>query len=103
MSKAAKIECEDTRLNRIEREVGEIRSRVFNGLASEIRKEMDQAIGGLRNLVVGILIALFLAMAGSIIADRASQASATAENTRNYKAIMELVDKLDDHVEQTKP
>jgi tetrahydromethanopterin S-methyltransferase subunit G len=99
VSKAAKRESDDTRLDRIEREIGEIRARVYNGLASEIRKEMDKSLDSIRGLIIGILISLLLALAGIIVESRFSNSAATAENMRNYKAIVDLqtqVEKIQD-------
>ncbi len=94
-AKATKRESDDTRLDRIEREIGEIRARVYNGLASEIRKEMDKSLGSIRGLIIGILISLLLALAGIIVQGRFSDSASTAENLRNYKAIIDLNAKMD--------
>jgi hypothetical protein len=91
-------EEQEKRLSEIETDIKEIRKRIFNGLAQELRQEVDKSVGGVRAMVIGILISMLLGLAGIIIEGRISSGASTDENMRNYKAILELDQKVDEHI-----
>ena len=47
-------------LEDMKKQVDEVHHRVYNGLGLELRKEVKDEIGGVRNLFIGILIAMIL-------------------------------------------
>jgi hypothetical protein len=87
---------------RVAKQIEEVHARVFNGLPMEIRKEVKDEIGKVNRLIVSILLAMFLALAGIVVEGRVSSSQASAENAKNYRAIIDIGAKLDKHVEQTK-
>lgn len=82
----------------VQKQIDEMHSRVFDGLGKEIREEVKKEVGGIRNLFIGILISLVLALAGIVVEGRISSSMATSENERNYKAIVDIGLKLDRHI-----
>jgi hypothetical protein len=81
-------------------DVKQIRARVYNGLGNELRAEVAKEIGGIRNLLIGVLISLVLALTGIVIQGRSSTAQSTEENNRNYAAILQLDKKLELHLQE---
>jgi hypothetical protein len=88
-------------LEKLNLKMEEIHHRVYNGLGQELRQEVGKELSGMRRLVIGILIALLLSLAGIIVEGRTSSTTASQENLRNYKAIVDLEMKLDYHLQQT--
>jgi hypothetical protein len=107
--------CAETR-----NEIVEVRKRVYNGMAAELRSEVKEEFkvvrdefntsidavkkqvrsvnGGTRKLLIGIAISLFMLMAGGIIEGVWSSKQASTENDRNLRAILELDKKLEIHL-----
>jgi hypothetical protein len=89
--------------------VHEMHRRVFNGMAKEILKEVDEKVekiretvdkrldgvdkklGSSQKLVIGVMIAILLALAGIVIESRVS-------NEKNYKAIIDIGTELSNHI-----
>jgi hypothetical protein len=86
----------------VEADIKAIKMRVFNGMALELRHEIERSVGGVRSMVIGILISILLGLSAIVIESRISANAATAENLRNYKAIIDLDMKVDRHIEATK-
>ncbi len=78
--------------------INQMHGRLYNGLGKEIRQEVKEEISGLRNLVVGILIALVLALAGIVIEGRVSSNQSSIENAKTYKAIIDVGSRLENHI-----
>ena len=90
-------------LSLLQKQVDAIHTRVYNGLGKEIRDEVAKELAGMRKLVIGILIALLLSLAGIIVEGRVSSNQASAENYRNYKAIVDIGSQLENHIIRTAP
>jgi hypothetical protein len=90
-------------LNQLRKQVEEVHHRVFNGLGKEIREEVQKELAGVRKLVIGILVALLLALAGIIVEGRVSSNQASTENNKNYKAIIDIGSELREHIILTEP
>lgn len=90
-------------LEELRYEITKVRDRVFNGLGKDIREEVNKELAGLRNLVIGILVALLLSLAGIVVEGRLSSQQASSENDRNYKAIVDVGAKLEEHIILTEP
>ena len=80
------------------KKVEEVRTRVYNGLAKEIREEVKQEISGIQKLILGLLISIVLTFGGIIAAGQWAASKATDESMRNYKAIVEIGEKLNAHI-----
>lgn len=85
--------------------VHEMHRKVFNGMAKEILKEVDdkldklkstvdRKLGATQKLVLGILIAILLALAGIVIEGRVN-------SEKNYKAIVDIGTELSNHINAT--
>jgi hypothetical protein len=85
-------------LNLLRKQVDAIHTRVYNGLGKEIREEVQKELAGVRKLVIGILVALLLALAGIVVEGRVSTNQSSAENERNYKAIIDISSELRNHI-----
>ena len=83
--------------------VDAIHDRVYNGLGKDIRDEVNKEVSGLRNLILGILVALLLSLAGIVIEGRVSSNQVSVENNRTYRAIVDIGSKLENHVILTEP
>lgn len=79
-----------------------VHDRVYNGLGKELRQEIKTEVGAVRSLVIGILVALILALAGIVVEGRVSAGQASTENNRNYQAIVDIGSRLDNHIILTK-
>jgi len=90
-------------LDRLQDRVDAIHDRIYNGLGMEIRNEVKEEICAVRNLFIGVLIAVMLALAGVVIEGRVSSGQATSENDRNYKAIIDIGSRLENHIIRTVP
>lgn len=90
-------------LTRLQNQIDAIHSRLYNGLGFELRKEVKEEISGVRNLFIGVLVALMLSLVGVVVEGRISSKQATVENDRNYKAIIDIGSRLDNHIIRTKP
>ena len=88
--------------------------RIFNGMAKEIREEvanriaeinnkLEEKIASVQKLVVGILIALLLSLAGIIVESRVSANQSSIAAEKNYKAIVDIGSKLEAHIILTEP
>lgn len=84
--------------DRLQRQVDEMHTRIFNGLGKELRQEMKDEIGGVRNLFIGVLVSLLVIFGGIVVEGRVSAGQASSENNRNYKAIVDLSLKLEQHI-----
>jgi len=93
--------AEDARLGEMHDEIEKIRARVYNGLGAELRKEVADALRGTNSLVVGLLVAMFLALAGIVIQDRLASEQRSLENDKTYAAVMALDKKLDLHLQES--
>jgi hypothetical protein len=100
----------DEKVSKIEATVDKLCGRIFNGMAKEIRDEvsekirevndkLEKKIGAVQKLVIGILIALLLSLAGIVIESRMAASVSSEESTRNYKAILDLNNALTKHIE----
>ena len=87
----------------LRKKVDAIHDRVYNGLGKDIRDEVDKEVNGLRNLILGILVTLLLSLAGIVIEGRVSSNQASVENNRNYKAIVDIGSRLENHIIRTGP
>jgi hypothetical protein len=96
-------ELDQVTVTRLQAQIDEIHTRVYNGLGKELRQEVARGLAATNRLVMGILIALLLSLAGIIIEGRWSANQATAENDRNYKAIIDIGSRLDNHIIRTTP
>ncbi len=85
-------------LEDMKKQVDEVHHRVYNGLGLELRKEVKDEIGGVRNLFIGILIAMILSLSAIVVEGRVSANQASSENDRNYRAILEIGSKLENHI-----
>jgi tetrahydromethanopterin S-methyltransferase subunit G len=85
----------------IKADIKEIKKRVFNGMALELRREIERSVGGVRTMVIGILISMLLGLSAIVIEGRISANAATQENLLNYKAILDLDMKVDRHIGAT--
>jgi hypothetical protein len=96
---------EDNRsvLNLLRKQIEEVHHRVFNGMPKEIREEVQKELAGVRKLVIGILVALLLALTGIVVEGRVSTNQASAENNRTYKAIIDISSELRNHILLTEP
>ena len=83
-------EIQNERIDNIQTKIGEMSERVFNGLGKEIREEVKKEIDGVRFLVISVLISMLLGLTGIIIEGRLSTNQSAQENTRNYKAILDI-------------
>ena len=81
---------EERRMGCVEADLRDIKTRVYNGLGAELRKEVNAASRGTLNIVVGLLVALLVALAGAVLMNKYSSDVSTTENMRNYKAILDL-------------
>jgi len=88
---------------KIQERLDAIHDRVYNGLGKDIRDEVNKEVSGLRNLILGILIALLLSLAGIIIEGRVSSNQISMENNRNYKAIVDVASELRNHIILSEP
>lgn len=99
------------RMEAIEKSVSDIKERIYNGMGAELRKEINGELtdlrkdfkdenSGTRKLVVGILVTLVLSLVGIIVEGRFSSQKSTDENSRNYKAILQMEAKLEAHVDR---
>lgn len=89
---------DERRLLIIESDIKDIKMRVFNGMSLELRHEIARSVGGVRTMVIGILISMLLGLSAIVIEGRISANAATTENMRNYKAILDLDAKVDRHI-----
>jgi hypothetical protein len=80
-----------------------VHNRVYDGLGAELRKEIKEEISSVRNLFFGILIALLLSLVAIIVEGRVSANQVSIENTKNYKAIIDIGSKLQNHIILTSP
>lgn len=85
----------------MEVDIKAIKARVFNGIALELRHEIERSVGGVRTMVIGILISMLLGLSAIVIEGRISANAATQENLLNYKAILDLDMKVDRHIGAT--
>jgi hypothetical protein len=85
-------------LSLLQKQVDAIHERVYNGLGKEIRDEVAKEVGGLRALVVSILVALLVSLAGIVITGQLNSNTRSAENDRNYKAIIDIGSRLENHI-----
>jgi hypothetical protein len=90
-------------LSKLQKQVEAVHQRVYNGLGKEIRQEVAKELAGMRSLVIGILIALLLSLAGIVIEGRVSSNQSSVENNRNYKAIVDIGSRLENHIIRTMP
>jgi hypothetical protein len=98
------------KVTKIENTVDKLHGRIFNGMAKEIRDEvseriekvndkLEKKIVSVQKLVVGIIIALLVSLAGIVIESRWASSQSSDENMRNYKAILDLNAALTKHIE----
>jgi hypothetical protein len=87
-----------TILAEMHQKIESMHERLYNGLGKELRQEIKEEISGVRTLVIGILVALILALAGIVIEGRFSSNQSSLENDRSYKAIVDIGAKLEEHI-----
>jgi hypothetical protein len=86
---------------RLQRQVDEVHARVFNGLGKDLRNEIKAEVEKVNAKAWALLVALLLIFAGIIVEGRVSSNTSSTENLRNYKAIVELESKIENHIIQT--
>ena len=97
---AAKV-IENARLlevARITKQVEAVHDRVFNGLGKELREEIHKEIGKVTKILIAILTGLILLLGGVIVEGRFSSTRSTEESQRNYKALMDIGNRLQLHI-----
>ena len=88
-------------LEELRDKIDKVHDRVYNGLGKDIREEVSKELAGVRQLVIGILVALLLSLTGIIIEGRMGSSQSSSESDRNYKAIVDIGTRLDNHILQT--
>jgi NhaP-type Na+/H+ or K+/H+ antiporter len=81
----------------------QVEDRVFNGLGAEIRAEVRIEIDKLRGMLWALLSALFIALIAIVVTVLISSYGRSNENDRNYKAIVDIGSRLENHIIQTVP
>jgi hypothetical protein len=76
---------------------------VFDGLGKELEEKLHNEIGKITKILIAVLVGLMMLLGGIIVEGRVTAGRASAENDRNYKAILDVDAKLDKHVWQTGP
>jgi heme/copper-type cytochrome/quinol oxidase subunit 2 len=90
-------------LSLLRKQVEEVHHRVFNGLGAEIRAEVRIEIDKLRGMLWALLSALFIALIAIVVTVLISSYGRSNENDRNYKAIVDIGSRLENHIIQTVP
>lgn len=85
-------------LEDLKQKMDAIHDRVYNGLGMELRQEIKEEVGGVRILVIGILVALILALAGIVVEGRVSANQSSMANEKTYQAIIDIGSKLENHI-----
>jgi hypothetical protein len=87
----------------LQKQVDAIHTKVFNGFPKEIRAEVKIEIDKLRSMLWGLLASLFIALIAIVVTVLISSSNRSLENERNYKAIVEIGSRLENHIIQTVP
>lgn len=95
------VELTEDRVANLEDAVESIKARVYNGLGKELRKEVADGLQQNTRIMLGILVAMVLAMAGFIINGGISSRRTEDYNTKLYSAILQLDKKIDIHLAES--
>ena len=82
-------------------DVAAVHERVFNGLGKEIREEVANEIKGLNAKLWALLTSLFITLIAIVVTVLISTTSRSMENDKNYKAIVDIGSRLENHLLNT--
>jgi hypothetical protein len=89
--------------DKMQEKIDQMHSRVYNGLGKELREEVKKETTRLSNRLWAVIMVIVIALAGIVIQGRMSSNQASMENDRNYKAIIDLGERVTEHIYMTEP